>query len=203
MAKSNIVSVDWTPVAKAQKSCPHKVIQKTAKSILIKTDLADVPPKKNFSFGSSKDTNDLYTLAAYLFVFRQYDLCYEICSIYDHVEFGGDYTLWSYIRSLRCMQIAILTMNGEQDKIDVILQELKAHELPEENRARVWHTTNKKVLDFEEAYQETKNSGIRYALMGSAMIYMEFIIMGYFPEKHEQMKAWIKNIFDFLRTEEK
>lgn len=203
MTKNDVFSVDWTPVGKAQELCPRKIIQKTAKNILKKTDLADIPPKKKFSFKSSKDTNDLYTLAAYLFVFEQYDLCYEICSIYNHVGFSGDYTLWSYIRSLRCMQIAILSMNKEQDKIDVILQELKAHELPEENRVRVWHTTNKRALDFEESYQQTKSSGIRYAIMGTAMIYMEFVIMGYLPEHHDQMKEWIEKIFEFLRAEEK
>lgn len=195
--------IDWTPILKAQEQCPRKIVQKTAKAILKKTDLAGESPKKKLSFKSTKDTNDLYTLAAYLFVFRKYDLCYEICSIYDHVEFSGDYTLWSYIRSLRCMQISILAMNGEQDKIDVILQSLKAHELPEENRTRVWHTTNKRALDFAESYQETKSSGIRYAIMGTAMIYLEFVTMGYLPEKHEQMKEWIEKIFAFLREEEK
>lgn len=86
MAQNDVISVDWSPVVRAQEQCSRKIIQKTAKAILKKTDLAGKPLKKNFSFKSTKDTNDLYTLAAYLFAFEKYDLCYEVCSIYNHVR---------------------------------------------------------------------------------------------------------------------
>lgn len=203
MAQNNVISIDWSPVIKAQEQCSRKIIQKTAKAILKKTDLADKPPKHKFSIKSANDTNDLYTLAAYLFVFEEYDLCYDVCSIYDNVDFGGDYTLWSYVKSLLCMQIEILNMKGEKEKTNAIFQKLKSHELPEENRVRVWNTTNQRALDFGASYQETRSSGIRYAIMGTAMMCMEFIIMGYLPEKHEMMKEWMDKIFEFLREEEK
>lgn len=61
MTQNNVISIDWSPVIKAQELCSRKIIQKTAKTILKKTDLADIPPKKTFSFKSTKDTNDLYT----------------------------------------------------------------------------------------------------------------------------------------------
>lgn len=50
MAQNDVISVDWLPVVRAQEQCSRKVIQKTAKAILKKTDLAGKPPKKNFSF---------------------------------------------------------------------------------------------------------------------------------------------------------
>ncbi|CUQ31140.1 DUF6707 family protein [Enterocloster clostridioformis] len=131
------------------------------------------------------------------------DLCYEVCSIYNHVEFNGDYTLWSYIKSLRCMQIAILNMNGDKQKAANILQILREHELPEENRIRVWKTTNKRALEFADTYQEQKSSSTRYAIMGTAMTYMEYIIMGYLPEQNEIMQEWIEKIFELLRADEK
>lgn len=38
MSKSDMISVDWTPVVNAQENCPRKIVQKTAKAILKKTD---------------------------------------------------------------------------------------------------------------------------------------------------------------------
>ena len=52
------------------------------------------------------------------------------------------------------MQIAILNMNGDKQKAANILQILREHELPEENRIRVWKTTNKRALEFADTYQE-------------------------------------------------
>lgn len=63
MAKTDMILIDWSPVIKAQEQCSRKIIQKTAKAILKKTDLADKPPKRKFSIKSANDTNDLYTLA--------------------------------------------------------------------------------------------------------------------------------------------
>lgn len=203
MVKNEMVTVDWTPVVRAQEQCAREIVQRTANAILKKTYLADNPPKKSFSFGSAKDIDVLYTLAAYLFVFEQHDLCCDVCGLCDHVEFTGDFTLWSYIRSLRCMQIAVLRMKGEPEKADVIFQKLKEHEIPEENRIRVWKTTKQRALGHGEAYREKKSSSTRYAIMGTSMICLEFLIMGYLLEEHEIMKEWMDKIFVFLRAEEK
>lgn len=86
------------------------------------------------------------------------------------------------------MQIAILNMNGDKQKAANILQILREHELPEENRIRVWKTTNKRALEFADTYQEQKSRSTRYAIMGTAMTYMEYIIMGYLPEQNEIMQ---------------
>ena len=101
------------------------------------------------------------------------------------------------------MQIAILNMNGDKQKAANILQILREHELPEENRIRVWKTTNKRALEFADTYQEQKSSSTRYAIMGTAMTYMEYIIMGYLPEQNEIMQEWIEKIFELLRADEK
>lgn len=204
MAKNDTLSIDWTPVQNAQEKCPLKVIQKVAGAILKKTDLLGTPPKKYFSFKSTKDVGDLYLLAAYLFAFKQYDLCYDICCICDHVEFNGNYDLWSYIRSLHCMQISILRMSGDENsKASVLLEKLKAHELPADNRIRVFNTTKARAFDFMESYHEQKRSSLRYALLGVSMTLMQFLVMGYLPEDHELMKSLIEKIFDLLRKEEK
>ena len=101
------------------------------------------------------------------------------------------------------MQIAILNMNGDKQKAANILQKLREHELPEENRIRVWKTTNKRALEFADTYQEQKSCSTRYAIMGTAMTYMEYIIMGYLPEQNEIMQEWIEKIFELLRADEK
>lgn len=101
------------------------------------------------------------------------------------------------------MQIAILNMNGDKQKAANILQILREHELPEENRIRVWKTTNKRALGFADTYQEQKSSSTQYAIMGTAMTYMEYIIMGYLPEQNEIMQEWIEKIFELLRADKK
>ena len=208
MAQKDIISIDWTPVIKAQEQCPRKIVQKTAKAILKKTDLADKPPKRKFSLKALNDTKDLCILAAYLFVFEQYDLCYQVCSIYNNVDFNGDYTLWHEIKKLRHLQIVIMSMNGENEKKQDIYNSLENQRLPIENQVNVWAMTYQNALDLERHYQEAKDglrtpSVVRRSMLSTAMVCMEFVIMGYLPEKHEMMKEWIKKIFEFLRAEEK
>ena len=200
--------IDWTPILKAQERCPRKIVQKTAKAILKKTDLADKPPKRKFSFKSVNDTRDLYILAAYLCVFEQYDLCYEVCSIYDNVDFNGDFTLWANIKKLRCLQIAILDINGENEKKQDIYKSLESQRLPTENQVNVWNMTWQNALDLERHYQEAKDglrtpSVVRRSMLGVAMVCIEFILMDYLPDKHKMMKDWAERIFEFLREEEK
>lgn len=147
-------------------------------------------------------------MAAYLFIFEQYDLCYKVCSIYDNVKFNGDYTLWHEIKKLRYLQIAILSMNGENKKMQYIHNSLEDQRLPEQNQINVWNMTYQNALDLDRHYQEAKDglrtpSVVRRSMLSTAMVCMEFVIMGYLPEHHDQMKEWIEKIFEFLRAEEK
>lgn len=208
MAKNEIISIDWTPVIKAQEQCTRKIVQRTAKGILKKAGLDEKAPKRRFSFKSVNDTKELYQLAAYLFAFEEYDLCFDVCRIYDQVEFAGDYTLWSFIEKIRNMQIAILNRKGESAKAQEILAVLKQQELPLENQKVSWKTICEKAGEYERQYEEAREgkrtpSVVRYLILGTAMICLQYIQMGYLPEEHETMKEWMEKIFVFLRAEEK
>lgn len=59
------MDVDFSPVVRAMEQCPKKVIQRYAKAVLKKTDLAEKPPRRKFSFKAVNDAKDLYKLAGY------------------------------------------------------------------------------------------------------------------------------------------
>lgn len=202
------MDVDFSPVARAMEQCPKKVIQRYAKAVLKKTDLAEKPPKRKFSFKAVNDAKDLYTLAGYLFAFEEYALCYDVCAIYDHVQFSGDYTLWAFVQPLRQMQIDILIRNGEVEKANAMLAVLKQQALPLENQLRDWAFKYNRAMELEQFYQEAKEglrtpSAVRYLIMNMGISCLEYIQMGYLPEKHEMMNDWMERIFAFLRAEEK
>ncbi len=209
MRKNDIISIDWSPVIKAQEQCSQKIIQKTAKAILKKTNLADNPPKKKFSFKSANDLKELYTLAAYLFVFEEYELCYAISCICDHVVFNGNYDIWNLVEKLRIMKICILKTNGDKERAQSIVDSLREHEAPMENYIRNWEFLyNRAITEFSQMYSEAKDgkrtpSVVRFLIMGTAMACVQYIQMEYIPEKHELMKDWSEKIFEFLRAEEK
>lgn len=202
------MDIDFSPVVRAMDQCPKKVIQRYAKAVLKKTDFAKKPPRRKFSFKSVNDAKDLYKLAGYLYAFEEYSLCYDVCAIYDHVIFNGDYTLWAFIEPLRHMQISILIREGKIDKAEAMLSVLKQQELPLENQMNDWAFKYKNAMDFEHHYQEAKEgmripSVVRYLIMNMGISCLAYIQMGYLPEKHEMMKDWMERIFAFLRSEEK
>lgn len=55
--------------------------------------MAETASRSKISLKSMKNVREIYELAAYLFVFENYDLCYDVCCILDGVSFTGDYTL--------------------------------------------------------------------------------------------------------------
>ena len=106
------------------------------------------------------------------------------------------------------MQIGILIREGKIDKAEAMLSVLKQQELPLENQMNDWAFKYKNAMDFERHYQEAKEgmrtpSVVRYLIMNMGISCLEYIQMGYLPEKHEMMKEWMERIFAFLCAEEK
>lgn len=204
MAHNNI---DWTPVIRAQKHCSRKVIQRTSAAILKKAGMTDNPPKRKFSFNSKNDLLDVYKLAAYLFVFGKYELCFDVCSICDHVVFNGNYDVWNLIECLRVMKIYIFRMKGNETAAQQLIDVLREHEAPTENYERYWKWLRNRAIN-EFTYEEYHHgivgkSSIRYLAMGTCMSCIQYIQMGYLPDKHDEMQEWSDKIIAFLRREEK
>ena len=168
--------------------------------------MTDTPPKRKFSFKSKNDLLDVYKLAAYLFVFGEFELCFDVCSICDHVVFNGNYDLWNLIEYLRVMKIYIFRMNGNETAAQQIIDILREHEAPIENYDRYWKFLRNRAIE-EFTYEEyhhgiVEKSTIRYLAMGTCMSCIHYMQMGYLPEKHSEMQEWSEKIIEFLRKEE-
>lgn len=198
---------DFSVVLRVSQQNNRKVVQRIAKKIQKKAGLADTLPRQRFSFNSTKDICEVYELAAYLFIFGDFDLCYAVCSILDFVEFNGDYTLWSYIKSCRFMKCAIEKTRGNEDEAQKILETILPYESPELYE-RAWKTTCFRAQNLKEDYQEALDGSgspqnVRMRIMGIAMICNDYLQLHAFPNEEKKMQEWIYRIAEFMRSEEK
>lgn len=203
----SIEQADFSVLLRIQKADCRKVVQKITKSIQKKAGLAETLPRHMFSFSSSKDICEVYELAAYLFVFEDFDLCYDVCCILDPVSFQGDYTLWSYVKACRFMKCAIDKMRGNEHEARKILEEVLPHENPE-LYGRAWKTTCARAQKLEEEYRKAvKGSGsphyVRLRILGVAMTCNNYLQLRAFPAEESKMQEWINRIAAFMRAEEK
>lgn len=197
------MDVDFSPVARAMERCPKKVIQRTGKTILKKAGFSEDEPKKNFSFKAMKDVGLIYKLSAYLFVFEEYQLCYDICSLLDEVQFTGNYGLWDYVSYCRTMKCAICKMNGDEESAVGILSTVVPHEAPELYR-NVWKSMTRSGLRLQEEYNEgVEKSVIRYQALGIAIGINHYIQLDALVEYRAIMDEWYCKIIEYIRAEEK
>ncbi len=200
-------SIDFTPVVLAKNKNSRKVVQRLTDSILKKVGLTGSKPRHIFSLKSMKDVGEIYELAAYLFVFGDYDLCYSVCSMFDEMCFCGDYGTWDSVSRCRTMQVAINRMNGNEAKATQVLNTILPYEAADlYNNA--WNYTYKTGLELRTLYDEAKAGLrtpriVRKRMLGVAMACNHYIQLGVLLEHHDLMKKWHNEIVQFLRLEEK
>lgn len=203
----NNTPIDFSPIILAKSTNQRKVIQRLTKSILKKAGLTDSKPRRKFSMKSMRDTGELYKLAAYLFIFGDYDLCYSVCSMFDTVCFNGDYGVWASVSFCRTMQVAIDRKNGNEAKAKQVLDTILPYE-EKELYHNAWNSTYKMALRLKTEYDEAKAglrtpSTVRISILYVAMACNHYIQVGGLPEHHDLMRKWHNEIAQFLRSEEK
>ena len=199
--------LDFSAVDQVIKCCSKKSINSIAKKILKKAGLVEPISKRKFSLQSKKDVEEVYLLAAYLYIFEEYDLCYSVCNILKNVCCTGDYDIWYFVRRCRTMQSAILRINGDNETAKLIIDTLLLHETPE-LYMNAWKVTYENAQDLERHYREARlgmrtPSIVRRQMLKVALTCNFYIQINALPEQHELMKDWLLKISEFLRKEER
>lgn len=198
--------LDFSTVVQVMNCCSRKSVISLAKKILKKAGLIEPNAKRKFSLQSKKDVEEVYQLAAYLFIFEEYTFCYSVCDIFRNVCFTGNYDVWHFIRQCRTMQSAILRMTGDNENADLIIDALLPHE-SSDLYINAWKNTYENAQDLERHYQEAKlgmrtPSVVRRRIVTVAMTCNFYIQIDGLPEYHKLMKEWLDRISEFLRKEE-
>lgn len=200
-------TLDFSSVERAQKEVNRKVVQRLTKRILKKAGLTEGATPLKFSLNSMRNVRDIYELAAYLFVFGEYDLCYDVCSILDIVSFKGDYFVWDFVAKCRTMKSAIDRMHNREDKAQQNIESILPYEAPHlyEN---AWKSKQEIAHRLAMEYQEAKEgkrtaSVVRYSALGICLSCIHYIQLGALPQYHSTMKEWHERLVEFLRAEEK
>lgn len=200
------IAIDFSSVEQAQNEVSQKVIQKLTKSILKKARMAETTSRSKFSLKSMKNVREIYELAAYLFVFENYDLCYDVCCILDGVSFTGDYGVWDFVAKCRTMKSAIDRMHRREGKAQQSIESILPYEASELYEG-AWESKKKIANDLAKQYLEAKEgkrtaSVVRYSALGICLSCNHYIQLNALAQYHSVMKEWQERLSEFLRAEE-
>lgn len=200
------MALDLSPIERAKNEVSKKKVQRLASRILNMQAKAR-EKGKDLSLNAEKNIRSIYELAAWLYAFECYDHSFAVCSILDHYEFNGNYTLWSFIKCCRLLKCSIERMRGDEANAQAIIDSLTPFENPDLYET-AWTFSKKRAVEIRDDYEaalsgQESMSYVKDSALGFAMICNDYLQFHYFPEDEENMKKWIAEILEFIRKEER
>lgn len=167
-----------------------KTIQQNCRKIL-----------KKLNYKSVKDTGLVTELILWLYIYGYKKEVLEVCTLFDCVEFTGNYTIWDNIDSAYCIKARILRENGEIEKSKEVITFLNQYRNPNLYiNEKEWFT---ETLDINIQSNLNENSkagarGWRLIKLESAICYRE---VGGYPYSDEYLEGIIEDMVEILSKE--
>lgn len=180
-------------------------LTETIEAILEKTDRKRVisfckKVLKKCSFTAWNDLRNLGDLAAWLYVYGEYEDALKVCDIVKDVSFTGNYTLWEEVDMLLCIKARILREAGEQQQAEELVRFINRYRTPSLYPNLVPWFTETLDANIREAVEVVKSKASeRDHRKFKMMQAIKFREPGNSPFSDEELEAIIHTQIDIIK----